>query len=170
MALLTLGAMPKNDPLHKIQSYLKKDYGNFHQNQMQRIQNSGQKNDVTPRTMYMRLARFARESRGVCSESQLVNVFLSNIDKLLLELKCSHYGWNNQAVKIVTFSLQKNHPSFEQENLLDKNIGALEERFKKLASYGQILDLLAPFGDHASSSTPDYYMFRAKCEVMVQQM
>ena len=34
----------------------------------------------------MRLAKFAKESRGVFAESQLVKVFLSNIDKRLLDL------------------------------------------------------------------------------------
>ena len=36
--------------------------------------------------MYTRLVRFARESGGVYAESQLVKVFLSKIDKRLLDL------------------------------------------------------------------------------------
>ena len=36
--------------------------------------------------MYTRLARFARESRGVFAESRLVKMFLWKIDKCLLNL------------------------------------------------------------------------------------
>ena len=36
--------------------------------------------------MYTRLSRFARESGGVFAESQLVKVFLSKIDKRLVDL------------------------------------------------------------------------------------
>jgi hypothetical protein len=53
---------------------------------MQRIQDFRRERDDTPRTMYTRLARFARESRGVFAENQLVKVFLSKIDKRLLDL------------------------------------------------------------------------------------
>ena len=40
----------------------------------------------TPRTMYTRLARFAREFGGVFGKNQLVKVLLSKIDKRLLDL------------------------------------------------------------------------------------
>ena len=53
---------------------------------MQRIHDFRWKKDDTPRIMYTRLARFAREFGGVFTESQLVKVFLSNIDKRLLHL------------------------------------------------------------------------------------
>ena len=53
---------------------------------MQRIQDFRREKDNTPRTMYTRLARFARESGDVFAESQLVKVFLSKIDKRLLDL------------------------------------------------------------------------------------
>lgn len=36
--------------------------------------------------MYTRLARFAKESRGVFAENKLVKVFLSKIDKCQLNL------------------------------------------------------------------------------------
>ena len=45
---------------------------------MQRIQDFRREKDDTPRTMYTRLARFARESGGVFAESQLVNAFASD--------------------------------------------------------------------------------------------
>ena len=53
---------------------------------MQRILVFKREKDHIPRTMYTRLARFARESGGVFVASLLVKVFLSNIDKRLLDL------------------------------------------------------------------------------------
>ena len=44
-----------------------------------------EKND-TPRTIYMRLVRFVWESRGVFAENKLVKVFLSKIDKCLINV------------------------------------------------------------------------------------
>ena len=49
---------------------------------------------------------------------------------------------------------------------MEAKLGALEEKFKTLASSGQILDSLAPSGAKASSSTPDYYMLGALGEVV----
>ena len=57
-------------------------------------------------------------------------------------------------------------PTLEPEKTLEAKIGALEERFKSLASSGQILDSPTSSGAQASSSTPDYYMFGASGEVM----
>jgi hypothetical protein len=47
---------------------------------------AGLENDDTLRTMYTRLATFAREFKGVFAESQLVKLFLSKIGKSLLDL------------------------------------------------------------------------------------
>src|ERR1700738_3017940 len=48
----------------------------------------------------------------------------------------------------------------------DNCLQGLEERFKSLASSGQILDSPTSSGAQASSSTPDYYMFGASGEVV----
>ena len=53
---------------------------------MQQIQDFRWEKDDTPRTIYTRLARFAREFGDVFAENQLVKVFLSKIDKRLLNL------------------------------------------------------------------------------------
>ena len=60
----------------------------------------------------------------------------------------------------------KKRPSSDRKKALEGNIEALEERFKSLASSGQILDSPFSFGAKASSSILDYYMFRASGEVM----
>jgi hypothetical protein len=85
-ALAFLGAPPDFEPLQAFELHLQEECGGFHRDQMQRIQDFRRKKDDTPRTMYTRLARFAREFGGVFAESQLVKVFLSKIDKRLLDL------------------------------------------------------------------------------------
>ena len=57
-------------------------------------------------------------------------------------------------------------PTSERENAMEAKIGALEERFKSVASSGQILDSPSTSGTKASSSTPDYYMFGASGQVV----
>ena len=84
--LASLGAPPVFEPLPKIELHLQKEYRGFRWDQMQWIQDFRRVKDDTPRTMYTRLARFARESGGVFAESQLLKVFLSKIDKRLLDL------------------------------------------------------------------------------------
>ena len=49
---------------------------------------------------------------------------------------------------------------------MEAKLGDLEEKFKSLASSGQILDSPAPSRAKASSFTPDYYMLRALGEVV----
>ena len=53
---------------------------------MQRIQDFRRENEDRFCTMYIRLARFSKESRGVFVKSQLVKVLLSKIDKHLIVL------------------------------------------------------------------------------------
>ena len=54
----------------------------------------------------------------------------------------------------------------QRERGLEAKIGALKERFKNLASSGQILDLPAPSGAHANSLIINYYMFGTSGEVI----
>ena len=65
---------------------LQEEYGDFRRDQMQLKQDFRREKDVTPRTMYTRLAKFAREWGGVFPESQLIKVFWSKIDKRLIDL------------------------------------------------------------------------------------
>ena len=53
---------------------------------MQRIHDFRQEKDDTSHTMYMRLARLAKEFAGVFTENELMKVFLSKIDKRLFDL------------------------------------------------------------------------------------
>ena len=85
-ALASLGAPPVFEPLREFELHLQEEYGGFHRDQMQRIYDFRWEKDDTPRTMYTRLARFAREFGGVFAEIQLVKVFLLKINKRLLDL------------------------------------------------------------------------------------
>jgi len=85
-ALSAIGDPPLFDPLRLFIAHLEVEYGGFRRDQMQRIQDFRREKEDTPRTMYTRLARFAVESGGVFAESQLVKIFLSKVDKRLLDL------------------------------------------------------------------------------------
>jgi hypothetical protein len=84
--LTAIGPPPPFNPLAEIVAHLEMEYGGFRRDQIQRIQNFRREKDDTPQTIYTRLARFAVESGGVFAESQLIKIFLSKIDKQLLEL------------------------------------------------------------------------------------
>jgi hypothetical protein len=53
-----------------------------------------------------------------------------------------------------------------KKKMLKTNIGALEERFKNLASFSQIIELTATSGAKANSSALDYYIFEAAGDVV----
>jgi hypothetical protein len=78
---------------------------------MQRIQDFRREKNDTPRTMYTRLVRFARESGGVFAESQLVKV---KIDKRLLDLALPRiimeFGGRATLVEAFTMVEQCDHP------------------------------------------------------------
>ena len=88
------------------------------------------------------------------------------VNQLPKQLKCSHCGRNNHAVKNC-FALHpdKRH-STNQKKAFEAKDRALEERFKNLALSGQISDVPSSSGAQASSSTLDYYMFGALEEVV----
>ena len=61
--------------------------------------------------------------------------------------------------RIALLFIQRNVPNFKREKTMEANIGALEERFKTLASP-------STSGTKASSSTQEYYMFGASWQVV----
>ena len=68
-ALASLGTPHDFDPLQEFQLHLEGEYKGFRQDQIQRIQEFRWKKNDTLRTIYIRLVRFARESRGIFAES-----------------------------------------------------------------------------------------------------
>ena len=87
-------------------------------------------------------------------------------NRLPKQLRCSHCGHNNHVVANCFALHAKKRPTLERVKVLEAKVGALEERFKSLASSGQILDSPSSCGAQSSSSTSDYYMFRASGEVV----
>jgi hypothetical protein len=87
-------------------------------------------------------------------------------NQLPKQLKCFHCGRNNHAVENCFALHPEKRPSSDRKKTLETKVGALEERFKNLASSGQILDVPSSSGAQASSSAPDYYMFGASGEVV----
>ena len=86
MALDFLGAPPNFDYLLEFQSHFVEDYGGFCHDLMHHFQIFKRKKNTTSHTMYPRLVRFSRQSKGVFTESQLVKMFLSKIIKFFINL------------------------------------------------------------------------------------
>ena len=78
-------------------------------------------------------------------------------NRLSKQLRCSHCGHNNHLVDNCFALHPEKRPTLEREKTLEAKIGALEERFRSLASSS---------GAQVSSSTPNYYMFGASGEVV----
>ena len=87
-------------------------------------------------------------------------------NRLPKQLRCFHCGRNNHEVDNYFALHPEKHPISERKKALEAKVGALEEKFKSLASSGQIFDLPSSSGPQATSSTPDYYMFGASEKVV----
>ena len=96
-----MGAPPVFEPLQAFELHLQEEYGGFRRDQMQRIHDFRREKDDTPRIMYTRLAKFARESGSVFTESQLQKVFLLKIDKRLLDLALPRIIMKDHPLKMV---------------------------------------------------------------------
>lgn len=59
-AIDALGTPPHLDLLHEIFQYLELEYGGIRRDRIQKIQDFRKENDDIPKTMYTRLAQFAR--------------------------------------------------------------------------------------------------------------
>jgi len=84
--LVAVRKPPLFDPLCLFIAHLDVEYGGFQHDQMQRIEDFWYEKEDTLYTMYTRLAQFVVELEGIFGESQLVKIFLSKIDKRLLDL------------------------------------------------------------------------------------
>jgi len=82
--LATVREPPLFDSLHLFIAHLEVEYRGSQHDQMQHIQDFQCDKEDTLHTIYTKLAWFVVESGGVFVESQLVKIFLSKIDKRLL--------------------------------------------------------------------------------------
>lgn len=82
------------------------------------------------------------------------------------QLKCSHCGKSNPNNDNCFILHPEKRPSSTREKELEAKIGALEEKFKTLASLDQVIDPHIASGAKIGPSTPNYYMHGASGEVM----
>ena len=76
-AVAELGPPPEFNPLEEFFKHLEVEFRGIRRDRMQSIQEYKQEKGDTPRIMYARLARFARESGDAFTERQLVALYLS---------------------------------------------------------------------------------------------
>lgn len=89
-ALAAINPPPLFNPLAQFMAHLHVEYGGFRRDQMHCIQDFCCKKEDTPRTMYIWLSRLAAEAGDVFTERQLVKIFISKLDKRMVELISPH--------------------------------------------------------------------------------
>ena len=89
-AIATIGPPPHFDPLKLFFEHLEVEFGGIRRDRMRHIQDFKKEVGDTPRIMYARLARFARESGDAFTERQLVSLYMSKQDKKLQDMAHPH--------------------------------------------------------------------------------
>ena len=85
-AVATLGDPPPFEPLREFFDYLEVEYGGIRRDRMRHIQDFQREKGDTPRIMYARLARFARETGDAFTERQLVALYMAKQDKHIQQM------------------------------------------------------------------------------------
>ena len=81
-AVASLGDPPPFEPLKEFFEYLETEYGGIRRDRMDFQREKGN----TPRIMYARLARFAKEIGDAFTERQLVALYMARQDKHLQQM------------------------------------------------------------------------------------
>ena len=89
-AIATIGPPPYFDPLVLFFEHLEVEFGGIRRDRMRHIQDFKKEVGDTPRIMYARLARFARESGDAFTERQLVELYMGKQDKKIREMTHPH--------------------------------------------------------------------------------
>lgn len=84
--LARVGPPPAFEPLVRFLDHLEEEYGGFHRDQMQRIQDFRREKEDTPPSMYTRLSRLASETEDVFTDRQLVQIYLSKQEKRIVDV------------------------------------------------------------------------------------
>ena len=85
-AVALLGDPPPFEPLKEFFDYLEVEYGGIRGDRMHHIQDFQREKGDTPRIMYTRLARFAKETGDAFTERQLVALYISKQDKHIQQM------------------------------------------------------------------------------------
>ena len=85
-AVASLGDPPPFEHLKEFFEYLETEYGSIRRDRMCHIQDFQREKGDTPRIMYARLARFAKETGDVFTERQLVALYMARQDKHLQQM------------------------------------------------------------------------------------
>ena len=89
-AIATIGPPPVFDPLALFFEHLEIEFGGIRRDRMRHIQDFKKEVGDTPRIMYARLARFARESGDAFTERQLVELYMGKQEKKIRDMAHPH--------------------------------------------------------------------------------
>ena len=84
--MASLGEPPPFEPLKEFFDYLEVEYGGIKWDRMRHIQDFQREKGDTPRIMYARLARFAKETGDAFIECQLVALYMAKQDKHIQQM------------------------------------------------------------------------------------
>ncbi len=89
-AIATIGPPPHFDPLRLFFEHLEEEFGGIRRDRLRHIQDFKKEAGDTPRIMYARLSRFARESGDAFTERQLVELYMGKQDKKIRDMAHPH--------------------------------------------------------------------------------
>ena len=89
-AIATIGPPPMFDPVNIFFDYLEVEFGGIQRDPMRHTQDFKKEVEDTPRIMYVRLAKFARESNDAFRERQLVSLYMTKQDIKLQDMTHPH--------------------------------------------------------------------------------
>ena len=82
----SLGEPPPFEPLKEFFDYLEVEYGGIRRDRMRHIQDFQREKGDTPRIIYARFARFAKETGDAFTEHQLVALYMAKQDKHIQQM------------------------------------------------------------------------------------
>ena len=89
-AIATIGQPPAFEPLALFFEHLEVEFGGIRRDRMRHIQDFKKEIGDTPRIMYARLSKFARESGDAFTERQLVELYMGKQDKKIRDMAHPH--------------------------------------------------------------------------------
>ena len=106
-AVASFGDPPPFEPLKEFFDYLEVEYGGIRRDRMHHIQDFQREKGDTLRIMYVRLARFAKETGDAFTERQLVALYMAKQDKHIQQMAHPQLllAYGGRAILAQAFSL-----------------------------------------------------------------